>query len=268
MRNIQSLGVSTRLGERVLLSLSRDPVAADYSAGDASDGEASGSLRLLNRVFPNFAELVAAKRVADFGCGVGRQCISLVQQHGCLVVGIESNKETLQRAQDSGQAAGLVEPQLIFADRISVELRGGFDIVISQNSFEHFPDPKSVLDDMASLLKPDGKILITFGPPWYSPYGSHMHFFCKVPWINLLFSEATVMKARSHFRSDGALKYEDVTSGLNKMSIRKFEQIVNSSGLEIQYRKYRCVKGVNILGTIPIVRELFINSVTVILKKA
>ncbi len=46
---------------------------------------------------------------------------------------------------------------------------------------------------MLSLLNHDGKMLITFGPPSYAPYGSHMRFFSKIPWLNIWFSEKTVM---------------------------------------------------------------------------
>jgi hypothetical protein len=95
-----------------------------------------------------------------------------------------------------------------------------------------------------------------------------MHFFCKVPWINLLFPEKVVMRARSHFRSDGATTYEEVESGLNKMSVGKFESIINSCNLMPIYRKYECVKGINWLSKVPSMRELFINYVTVVLSKA
>jgi hypothetical protein len=94
-----------------------------------------------------------------------------------------------------------------------------------------------------------------------------MHFFCKVPWINVLFPEEVVMKVRSHFRSDGAKRYVDVESGLNRMTIAKFESIVYSSNLKITYRKYECIKNVNWLAKVPTLREFFINRVTVILSK-
>jgi SAM-dependent methyltransferase len=144
-------------------------------------------------------------------------------------------------------------------------MRGQFDVVISQDSFEHFPEPDAVLHEMSLLLNRSGVLLITFGPPWFAPYGSHMHFFCKVPWINLLFSEEVVMRARSRFKSDGASTYEEVESGLNKMTIRKFESIVSSCNLKVTYRKYECVKGLNWLSRIPLARELFINHVSVVL---
>jgi SAM-dependent methyltransferase len=135
-----------------------------------------------------------------------------------------------------------------FTDKLEDRFKNRFDIVISQNSMEHFEDPivisqnsmehfedpVKILDEMKSALNQDGKILITFAPPWFAPYGSHMHFFCKVPWINILFSERTVMKVRSNFRSDGATKYEEVESGLNKMTVTKFERIVANAKLTFE----------------------------------
>ena len=142
---------------------------------------------------------------------------------------------------------------------------GHFDIVLSQNSMEHFPDPHGALKTMISALRLDGKLLITFGPPWFSPRGSHMHYFTKVPWVNLLFSERTVMNVRGRFRHDGATRYVDVESGLNRMSVAKFERMINEFDLVPLYRRYDCVKGLDIAGTIPIVRELLVNRISVIL---
>ncbi len=253
------------IGERILLSLSRAPGAFDYRQGDAGQS-LDNALTLLTRVFPDFAALVSGKRVVDFGCGVGYQSIALVKRHGCSVVGIDSNPKTLRKAVDNAEAAELSPKQLYFVESISPEMLHGFDVVISQNSFEHFPAPATVLAAMVSLLNDSGLILITFGPPWWAPYGSHMHFFCRVPWVNVLFPENVVMNVRSRFRSDGATRYEEVESGLNRMSIAKFESIVASCNLRLIYKKYECVKGLNCLAKLPLLRELFINHVTAVLR--
>lgn len=76
------------------------------------------------------------------------------------------------------------------------------------------------------------------------------------------------MKVRSRFRSDGATKYEDVESGLNKMTIAKFERIIMSSNLKIEFKSYKCIKGINVLSKVPFLREYFINHVSVILSRA
>ena len=108
---------------------------------------------------------------------------------------------------------------------------------------EHFPDPAAVLHQMKRLIHDNGKILITFGPPWYAPYCAHMHFFCKVPWINIWFSERTIMRVRSLYRDDGAERFVDVEKGLNKMSLKKFENVISENGLNIESINYKAVKG-------------------------
>jgi ubiquinone/menaquinone biosynthesis C-methylase UbiE len=255
------------IGERILLLLSRTPTGKDYLQKDA-ETTVDSALNFLTRVYPNFTTLVSGKRVVDFGCGTGHQSIALVTKHDCSVVGVDSNQKTLMKAIENAKAHNVSSKKLSFVESISPDMLRSFDVVISQNSFEHFANPEKVLDEMGSLLNNSGIILLTFGPPWLAPYGSHMHFFCKVPWINVLFSEKAVMKARNHFRSDGATRYEDVESGLNRMTVSKFESIVSSCKLKLTYRKYECIKRINWLSNVPLLREFFINHVTAILSRA
>ena len=252
--------------ERLLLLLSRDPEEADYHSSE-DEYTMENALSLLENEFPDFGRLVAGRRVVDFGCGLGYQSIALVKKYKCFVVGIDINQKTLAKAIKLAQFHNIPPSKLIFVHEVSKDLLNNFDIVVSQNSFEHFSNPLLTFKKMQSLLKNHGKILITFGPPWLAPYGSHMHFFCKVPWINILFPERTVMKVRSHFRADGATRYEDVESGLNKMTIAKFEHIISLSKMKIEFKNYKCVKGINQLSRIPFLREFFINRVSIILSK-
>src|SRR2546428_2702665 len=58
--------------ERILTLLSRDPGAGDYAASLEHE---HGTVRTRSRPspgkFPRFDELVAGRRVVDFGCGFG-----------------------------------------------------------------------------------------------------------------------------------------------------------------------------------------------------
>ncbi|WP_026960444.1 class I SAM-dependent methyltransferase [Aliagarivorans taiwanensis] len=252
------------LEEKLLLSLSRSPDAPDLVSAD-SPHSISEALSTLQRVYPNFERIVSNKRILDFGCDQGLQSIALAKLLNCQVLGVDINPKTLLKARGNAREYQVSADHLSFTNQLTPQMDGQFDVVISQNSFEHFHDPCHVLEQMRELSKPKGLVLLTFGPPWYSPYGSHMHFFCKLPWLNLLFSEKAVMNVRSHFRDDGAKHYEEVESGLNKMSIRKFESIIRENQMHIHFKRYDCVKGVDTLGKIPLLRELFINHVTVIL---
>ena len=254
----------TTLTEKLLLRLSRDPASADYAASPERK-DIQQSLDLLCEVFPGFLEEIKERRILDFGCGDGYQAVALSQKGAKHVLGLDTNPNALSKA--CRLAADMApEANIEFAEKLEPRFEKMFNVVISQNSFEHFSDPRNALAEMKWALDRNGTIFVTFAPPWFAPYGSHMHFFTKVPWVNILFSERTVMNVRSRFRSDGATRYEDVESGLNKMTVRKFEAIVSASGLRTEQRSYDCVKGANFLGHIPLLRELFINRVSCVLR--
>ena len=96
--------------------------------------------------------------------------------------------------------------------------------------------------------------------------GSTCQLFCPVPWLQLWFSEKTVLTVRRRYRQDGARRYEEVEGGLNKMSLAKFERIVKNSGLEVERLKYTGVKQLHFLTKIPGIREFMTNVVTVVLR--
>ena len=179
------------------------------------------------------------------------------------------NPRTLEVARQAADQSPQ-KSRVRFTDSLATPADGTrerFDLVISKDSLEHFQDPELMLATMSGALNDDGKLFITFGPPWYSPYGSHMYFFTRVPWVNLLFSERTVMAVRSRYRDDGAMRYEEVESGLNRMSVGRFERIVKDSGLRMSWYRYDCVKGLDIASRVPLLRELLINHVSCILER-
>ena len=77
------------LQERILLSLSRAPMSNDYDSSKC-EWTRDNSLSLLKAEYPDFGPLVSGKRLVDFGCGMGFQSISLAQDYGCSVVGIDT----------------------------------------------------------------------------------------------------------------------------------------------------------------------------------
>lgn len=180
-----------------------------------------------------------------------------------FVLGIDSNPIALERAR-------ALSRRLRVTNKVEfTEMADGheakYDLVISQNAMEHFANPVGIINQMQKLVDGKGKIFITFGPLWYSPYGAHMNFVTKVPWVNILFSEKTVLNVRARFRTNGATKYEEVTGGLNKMTVAKFEWIIAKSGMNVEFKKYNCVFGLNFIGKIPALKELFTYQISCIL---
>ena len=255
------------LEERLLLLLSRKPGAPDYVGTDATEEwNLENALSFLEGAFPGFTEGAAGKRILDFGCGLGWQVVALAKHGAQLAAGVEINPKWIEEARALARRLG-VEDRVEFVERLEDRFRGRFDVVYSQSSFEHFGDPAAILSQMTAAARPGGQVLITFYGPWYSPYGAHMHFFTKVPWVNLLFSEKAVLGVRARFRRDGARRYEEIESGLNRMTVAKFDRIVSASGLKVESKNFRCVKRLNLLAKVPLARELFINQVSYAMRK-
>jgi len=252
--------------EWLLQKLSRPPGSADYRYEDEDEIEAD-PLALLRHEYPGLRDLAEHKRVADFGCGRGTQAMALASACDCSVVGIDTNPRWLAEAQRLARERELPVEKVSFLPLGAAELFESFDVVVSQNAMEHYPQPDTALETMRRLLRPGGQLLLTFGPPWFAPWGAHMRFFCRVPWVNLLFRERTVMSVRARYRGDGARHYEEVESGLNRMSLRKLEALLQHSPLEVEHLHYRGVKGQHWVARVPVLRELLVNHVTCILRR-
>jgi SAM-dependent methyltransferase len=243
---------------RLLMCFCRKPGTTDYPMHGVHF-EQGKELEELEQVFPRFREGLADKTVLDFGCGFGYQSVAFCQAGARQVIGIDINQQALDAAAHRASSMGLNDP-ITFVDRLPEGLK--CDVIVSQNSFEHFIDAETVLASMQSALDPKGKIFITFAPPWYAPWGGHMGFFCRLPWVQILFPEQTVIEARSRFRSDNATSYRDLH--LAKMSVQKFSRIVKRSGLHCSSLRLDCSLGMNWLRFTPL-REFFVNRVSCVL---
>ena len=106
------------------------------------------------------------------------------------------------------------------------------DVIMSIDGFEHYADPAHVLRTMRRLVRPDGRLFITFGPPWFHPLGGHL--FSVFPWAHLVFTEKALIRWRSDFKSDGATRFCEVGGGLNQMTVRRFRRLVDRSDFAIE----------------------------------
>ena len=171
-------------------------------------------------------EEARGKDVLDFGCGVGSEAVELART-AKSVFGLDIWLSALATARAAADAAG-VSDRCTFGTEAPA---GKVDIIVSLDSFEHFADPAAVLSTMYELLRPGGRVLVSFGPTWYHPFGGHL--FSVFPWAHLLFTERALIEWRNDIRSDGATRFHEVEGGLNQMTIRRFEKLVAQSRFEL-----------------------------------
>lgn len=169
---------------------------------------------------------IQGRTVIDFGCGAGSQAIELAQRGAQHVYGIDIQERWLAVAREQAQNENCRNVTF------SHEPAGPVDVIISIDAFEHFADPAAILKTMAGMLRPNGCVLVSFGPPWYHPLGGHL--FSVFPWAHLVFTEQALCRWRSHIRNDGARRFREVEGGLNQMTIKGFERLVRESPFQIE----------------------------------
>src|SRR5689334_15548940 len=168
---------------------------------------------------------VRGKTVLDFGCGGGTEAAEIAEHGAARVIGVDIDEPSLERARAQALRRGV-------ADRttFATETNEPVDVIVSLDAFEHFQDPDTILKIMAKLLRPQGEVLVSFGPIWFHPLGGH--FFSVFPWAHLLFSEPALVRWRSLHKTDG---FQSIAAtGLNRMTIRRFRRVVERSPLKFQ----------------------------------
>jgi SAM-dependent methyltransferase len=250
-----------RFGEWLLITLSRDPCSPDYAGGTLLYDEYN-ALDFLIKTVPTFKQKIRGKRVLDYGCGWGWQTALMVREGAREVVGLEIEPKGRERARRKAAEYGF-SGRITIKERLDEAEYGTFDLVISSSSFEHFADPEAELRAMRRAVAEHGSVIISFAEPWYSHSGSHMNFFCRVPWMNLWWSEETLMRVRGRYRHDGARRFEEVGGGLNRMTLAKFTRIIRNSGMDVRWMKAYPTKGLPLVAHIPVLRELLVSAVAV-----
>jgi len=164
------------------------------------------------------------KTVLDFGCGMGEQVTEFALHGAKHVFGLDMLEERFAVRRHRATDAGV-------ADRVTfgTECTEPVDAIISLDAFEHFDDPAAVLETMHAMLKPGGRVHVSFGWTWFHPYGGHL--FSVFPYAHLIFTERALIRWRSDFKSDGATRFREVEGGLNQMTIGRFERLVKQSPL-------------------------------------
>jgi len=145
-----------------------------------------------------------------------------------------------------------------------------FDLILSKDAFEHIIPLKDVLNEIILRLKPDGKILIGFGPLYNSPYGDHRRTKSIIPWGHLIFSERTIV-SRINKRANNRIK-SIYDLGLNKYSLRYFDELLHSCGLRVDFYRVNASNNpfslaFTLVSKIPFLREYFSHNVYCILSK-
>jgi 2-polyprenyl-6-hydroxyphenyl methylase/3-demethylubiquinone-9 3-methyltransferase len=102
------------------------------------------------------------QQVLDVGCGGGILADSMARK-GAQVTGIDLSTKALKVAQLHALEAGTtgVTYREISAEHLAAEQPGQYDVVTCMEMLEHVPDPASVVQACATLVKPGGWVFFS-----------------------------------------------------------------------------------------------------------
>ncbi|MGV6809474.1 MAG: bifunctional 2-polyprenyl-6-hydroxyphenol methylase/3-demethylubiquinol 3-O-methyltransferase UbiG [bacterium] len=104
---------------------------------------------------------IRGKTVVDVGCGGGILSESMALR-GAKVTGIDMGETPLSVANLHSLETGVaIDYQQITAETLAEQQAASFDVVTCMEMLEHVPDPESVIDACARLVKPKGHVFFS-----------------------------------------------------------------------------------------------------------
>lgn len=100
-------------------------------------------------------------RVLDVGCGGGILAEAMAQA-GAQVTGIDLSEASLNVAKLHLLESGVrVDYRLMAAEALAEAEPGGYDVVTCMEMLEHVPEPQSIVNACARLVKPGGDVFFS-----------------------------------------------------------------------------------------------------------
>lgn len=126
-----------------------------------------GESRPLHDLNPVRAAYIAARadlrgaKLADVGCGGGLLSEALTRT-GAKVTGIDLGEKVIQIAKLHLHESNLaVDYRVQSSSELAAAEPESFDVVCCMELIEHVPDPAALVNDLAALLKPGGRLFMS-----------------------------------------------------------------------------------------------------------
>lgn len=104
---------------------------------------------------------LAGQQVLDVGCGGGILSEAMAER-GAQVTGIDLSQESLTVAELHALETGAdIRYRCVSVEDLAAEVPGTFDAVTCMELLEHVPDPGSVVDACARLVRPGGHVFFS-----------------------------------------------------------------------------------------------------------
>ncbi|MER5627794.1 methyltransferase domain-containing protein [Streptosporangium sp. NPDC002544] len=102
-------------------------------------------------------------RILDLGCGSGAPAVQVARATGAEVVGVSISTGDVELASATAEAEGMADRvRFRHGDALDLPFEpGSFDAVLALESFVHLPDRVWALREIARVLRPGGRVVLT-----------------------------------------------------------------------------------------------------------
>ncbi len=225
-----------------------------------------------------------AKTVLDLGCGEGGKTVYYASKQPKLIVGVDVDATKIDRAKRFSNIMH-VESCCCFLVNNAENCAfpsSSFDTILSEDCFEHYPNPEAVLNEAHRLLRPGGLLIVRF-VTYYNLDGPHLFNFIRLPWAHLVFSDETLIKAtriiaqqltqrypeekrRETFEAQAEREICQFQHYINKITLLKWRKLISGQrGWKIVLANTQRTAKLPLF-KLPILEELH-NSIFFVLKK-
>ena len=224
---------------------------------------------------------VQDKHILEIGCAEAG-LLKFYQDKGANCSGLELSDVRYNNAvllNDSNRM-NIFQADICDPKSYSIVLQNKYDLIIIRDVIEHIKHKEKALKNIYNLLKPNGKLFVSF-PPKYCAYAGHQQtipvIFGKLPYIHLLpnfLYERYLYLIRC---PDHKIKYL-LRTKQTRVSIYKMRKILAAIGFNIIKEtkwflrpaysfRFGLPKLKNRLSIFPIFNEIFTNGVLYLLEK-
>ena len=224
---------------------------------------------------------VRNKRILEIGCAEAG-LLKFYHKKGAVCSGIELSDIRYNNALllDKRNEINLFQADICNPTSYKKHIKKNFDMIIMRDVIEHIDNKRIALSNIFNILKPGGKLFMSF-PPKYCAYSGHQqtisNLFGKLPYIYMLPDVIYKKYLRLISCPEKKIEYLIVTKK-TRISIRKMHEIVNSLGFNILNQskwfsrpayafRFNFPKIKNPFSFIPILDEIFSNGVLYLLEK-
>jgi SAM-dependent methyltransferase len=222
------------------------------------------------------------KTVLDLGCGAGNRCLEAAEHGALRVIGLDTSDGHFAKGR-----ARLASAPIAWRNRVSF-YKGSlqslpaetFDVVLSEDTFEHVMNVAELLAEVRQRLKIGGLFYVGFGPLYHAYDGDHGWLrdtlpgrkYFSWPWGHLILKGLAYRKLSRLHNRKVCQTHDWPYLDLNQHTVSEFEHMFRNSGMRIIYLKKNNVRSLKAkiytaLGKLPILATYFTINMFVILER-